>query len=144
MEMAMALEEPQEQDDLHHLDEDLRQIALDNGPQPLRLDRVFNRARRWKPTASVLTSTEAQRPPSPPRARRIYPLPRPVPSGQSIAPLAGLFDYPELLPLVFDQFERPSEWAVLARVSRTWCTLAQKRLYEHVWVRPCRYLFRAA
>lgn len=133
----MALEaEVGEQDDLHSLDEDLRQIALDNGPQPLRLDRVFNRARRWKPSPTAVSPTEAPRPPSPPRARRIFPLPRPLPEDQATSPLSGLFDYPELLPLVLDQFERPSEWAVLARVSRSWCALARKRLYEHVWVRP--------
>lgn len=151
--------------DLHTLDEELRAIRVDDGPklQPLRLDQMFLRARQWReahPEAASI-STPIYRPPSPRRYPQVYPLPLPLPTssstgaieqesagrkdgekgggGSGASPLAGLFRYPELVPLVLDHFDRPSDLAKICRVSREWYTFGAKKLYEQIWIRPCKY-----
>jgi hypothetical protein len=124
------------------IDEEFRHIRLDDGPRlrPLGLDKMFTRVEKWglaHPSPSPSTS-QPTRPPSPPRRRGIYPLPRPQ---EGISPLGGLFDYPELLPLVLSHFDHPRDLAVLARVCSSWCKIARRRLYESVWVRPCKSLY---
>jgi hypothetical protein len=124
------------------IDEEFRHIRLDDGPRlrPLGLDKMFTRVEKWglaHPSPSPSTS-QPTRPPSPPRRRGIYPLPRPQ---EGISPLGRLFDYPELLPLVLSHFDHPRDLAVLARVCSSWCKIARRRLYENIWVRPCRSLF---
>jgi hypothetical protein len=120
------------------INEEFRHIRLDDGPRlrPLGLDKMFTRVEKWglaHPSPSPSTS-QPTRPASPPRRRGIYPLPRPQ---EGISPLGGLFDYPELLPLVLSHFDHPRDLAVLARVCSSWCKIARRRLYESVWVRPC-------
>jgi hypothetical protein len=124
------------------VDAEFRHIQLDPGPrlQPLRLDRMFVRAQEWgesQPKSTPSSSSSIIRAPSPgpARHRTIFPLPKPHACAES--PIGGLFDYPEFLPLILGHFEHPRELAVLARVCRSWCEFARKRLYEHIWVRPC-------
>jgi hypothetical protein len=63
--------------------------------------------------------------------------------GTTISPLAGLFEYPELIPHVLAEFEQPKDLAVLCRVSKAFDWLVRRRLYEHIWIRPweenCHY-----
>ncbi|ORY31235.1 hypothetical protein BCR39DRAFT_527024 [Naematelia encephala] len=123
--------------DVNHLDEQLRLITIGDEPRyaPLRLDRMFLRARQWK--VSTPQVEPVLRPPSPPRKTVVFPLPVPLRADQGDrSPLAGLFDHPELLPLVLQHIERPSELVTLAKVSWQWCILARNKLYEHVWIRP--------
>jgi hypothetical protein len=123
------------------IDEELRHIQLDNGPrlQPLGLDRMISRVHQWAESHPSTSSTSSTiRAPSPIRRRAVYPLPRPQ---EGVSPLGGIFDYPELLPLVLMHFEHPRELAVLARVCRSWCKLARRKLYDHIWVRPCESMF---
>ena len=124
-------------DDVRTLDSELRSIRLDDGPklQPFRLDKMFLRARQWKGSAPQVGPI--RRPPSPPRRAAVFPLPKPLPHGSAVSPLAGLFDYPELLPLVLKDFDQARDLVVLSRVNRAFCKIARRRLYEHVWVRPC-------
>lgn len=119
------------------IDNDFRHIRLDDaGPsQPFRVDRMFSHWETLAETRAPMTTAQPPRPPSPPRRRAAYPLP--LPSDKHTSALGGLFDYPELAPLVLNHFDRPSEFAVLARVCGSWRQIAQKRLYEHIWVRPC-------
>jgi len=121
-----------------NIDEEFRHIRLDDGPplRPLGLDKMITRVENWglaHPSASPSTS-QPLRPPSPPRRRGVYPVPRPQ---EGVSPLGGLFDYPELLPLVLGHFDHPRDLAVLARVCSSWCKIARRRLYESIWVRPC-------
>ena len=126
--------------DLHALTSDLRAIRLDatDGPKlkPLRLDEMFLRASRLSTPSPMSAPVRAQ---SPPRRATVYPLPKPLAEDKP-SPLAGLFDYPELLPGVLGCFESPRDLAVLCRVSRGFERVARKRLYESVWVRPCMSL----
>ncbi|KAK8850569.1 hypothetical protein IAR55_004487 [Kwoniella newhampshirensis] len=154
---------------LHTIDDELRAIRLDDGPklQPLRLDKMFLRARQWRPPAAASSSSSNQiehieRSPTPPRHTKIYPLPLPLPIASStsqpqdtmhetveetrlagVSPLSKLFQYPELVPSVLEHFDQPKDLAIAARVCRDWCRIARKRLYEYVWVRPwedgCRF-----
>lgn len=134
--------------------------------QPLRLDQMFLRARQWREAhpESASISTPIYRPPSPRRYPRIYPLPLPLlPPAETVdqgghelaretneekgvddggisplaSPLASLFRYPELVPLVLDHFDRPSDLAKICRVSREWNAIGRQKLYEHIWIRPC-------
>jgi hypothetical protein len=127
-------------DDIHIMDEELRSIRLDasDSPkvQPLRLDKMFLRAGQWKTTS---TPSPVIRPPSPPRRGAIFPLPKPL-EGRSVSPLAGLFGYAELVPHVLEWFEHPRDLAVLCRVSKEFCAIARRKLYESIWVRPCEWL----
>jgi hypothetical protein len=121
------------------INEEFRHVRIDDAPRirPLGLDRMFTRVQQWgesHPTPSTST-TQPVRAPSPPRRRAIYPLPH---AREGISPLGGLFDYPELLPLVLAHFEHPRELAVLARVCSSWCRIARKKLYENIWIRPCQ------
>lgn len=127
--MAMS-----DQYEIHSLDSDLRSIRLGDEPklQPLRLEEMFTRATQWQGTAPA--PGPILRPPSPKKQQDVYPLPKPM---DGISPLGGLFDYPELVPLILKHFERPEEWVVLARVNRAFCGIVRKKLYNHVWIRPC-------
>ena len=124
-------------DDLHHIDDSIRSIQYDDGRryQPLRLDKMFDRATNWKSTPQV---GPIARPPTPPRRNLIYPLPLPLKETQEISPLSRLFEYPELVPSVFKHFDRPNELATLALVNKEFCELARKKLYKSLWIRPCR------
>ena len=129
-------------DDLHNLDDSLRSIGIADGRryQPLQLDKMFARAANWGIPSSS-SSTSIPRPPSPPRLREIYPLPKPLEDHQGqVSPLEQLFTYPELLPLVLRHCDRPSELAVIARVNKEFCRLARMQLYESIWVRSCQCL----
>ncbi|WVR08647.1 hypothetical protein IAU60_005704 [Kwoniella sp. DSM 27419] len=123
--------------ELSGLDAELRAIRLDEGPRlvPLRLDQLEDRTRRWHAANPTISSrSEAvYRPPSPPRESRIYPLPLKT---DGVSPLAGLFQMPELVPLILDSFDKPRDLAKICRVSREWCHIGRRRLYEHVWIRP--------
>ena len=119
------------------IDSDFRHIQLDDtGPfRSLQVDKLFLRAHQWR--AQTQSSTSRQhRPPSPIRKRQVYPLPLPTKNPES--PLGGLFDYPEITPLVLSHFDHPRDFVTLARVCRSWNSIVRKRLYEHIWVRPCR------
>jgi len=118
------------------IDEEFRHIRLDDGPRlrPLGLDKMFTRVEKWGLAHPSPSTSQPARPASPPRHRGIYPLPR---FQEGISPLGGLFDYPELLPLVLSHFDHPRDLAVLAKVCSSWCKIARRRLYESIWVRPC-------
>lgn len=126
-------------EDLNQIDDSLRSIRLDASDtprlQPLSLDKMFSRAHAWGLRHPSVAGPSVIRPPSPPRRKLIYPLPKPMEGGE-VSPLAGLFDYPELIPHVLSEFEHPMEMAVLCRVSKTFDYLVRRRLYEHIWVRP--------
>ncbi|WVQ95692.1 hypothetical protein IAU59_002790 [Kwoniella sp. CBS 9459] len=136
-----------DEQELLNLDAELRAIRLDDGPRliPLRLDKMFLRARQWHaahPSSHVPEPIE--RPPTPPRQAKVYPLPRPLstkgksralPEGR-VSPLSKLFEYPELVPSVLEHFDQPRDLAKICRVSREWCRIGRRRLYEHVWIRP--------
>ncbi|WRT70742.1 uncharacterized protein IL334_007741 [Kwoniella shivajii] len=143
---------------LHGLDAELRAIRLDDGPrlQPLRLDKMFLRARQWHAANPKSYASEPiYRPPSPPKLPPIYPLPQPLPihlvsSSSSIpqngdkrkerengvSPLSQLFEYPELIPLVLDNFDQPRDLANICRVNKEWYSIIRKKLYNHIWIRP--------
>ncbi|KAK6906564.1 hypothetical protein L486_07821 [Kwoniella mangroviensis CBS 10435] len=138
---------------LHDLDAELRAIRLDDGPrlQPLRLDKMFLRARQWHAANPRSYASESlYRPPTPPKSAPIYPLPKPLLSQskpqakgkeregkeEGVSPLSALFDYPELIPLVLDSFDQPRDLARISRVSKEWNRIARKKLYKHIWVRP--------
>lgn len=132
-------------DDLHHLDDSLRSIRLDatdtSRAQQLSLDKMFSRAHAWHDRVqasrcAALGPDSVVRPASPPRNRPIHPLPRPLEGSVGISPLAKLFEYPELIPHVLDEFHHPREMAVLCRVSKGFERLVRKRLYDYIWVRP--------
>lgn len=128
--------EKMEPDDI---DSDFRHIQLDDtGPfRSLQVDKLFLRAHQWRsqtPHAESSTSRH-HRPPSPIRQRAVFPLPLPTDKVES--PLGGLFDYPELAPLVLGHFDRPRDFATLGRVCKSWNSITRKKLYEHIWVRPC-------
>ena len=105
--------------------------------QPLMLDKMFERVFAWGIARSA-------GPPSRPLQDLNTSAPldtvqdeSPAMAGvQANSPLGALFDYPELTPHILGWFERPSELAVLARVNRTFCGIARKKLYHHVWIRP--------
>ncbi len=124
-------------DDLHTIDDSLRSIHVDDGRRlkPLLLDKMFNRATQWKGSSPQIRPII--RPPSPPRRPTVFPLPQPLPAQEKISPLGGLFDYPELLPLVLREFDQTRDLVILARVNKAFCKLVQRKLYAHVWVRPC-------
>ena len=145
---------------MEDLQGDLGQIRLHDPPRPtsLQLDRMFDRVTAWaarQPPRSFKSGGHAsttsggttigelveaeQGPSGSSQVRRPYPLPRRSRAEQrgKPSPLEGLFDYPELTPMILDKFEHPRDLAVLARVSKGWCGLVRRRLYEHVWVRPC-------
>jgi len=118
------------------INEDLRHIQPDEVPR-LRhsdLDKMFTRAHEWGLAHPTPSSSQPTRAPSPPRRKAVYPLPK---ARDGVSPLGGLFDYPELLPLVLRHFDHPRELAVLARVCRSWCKIARRKLYEKIWIRPC-------
>ncbi|WVQ70645.1 hypothetical protein IAR50_000167 [Cryptococcus sp. DSM 104548] len=142
-----------DEQDLHHLDDQLRAIRIDDGPrlQPLRLDKMFLRAHQWRgPTTNATNITTHQTaPPTPPREPPIYPLPKPyspsaaAPNDSSAnlatneaSPLAALFQYAELVPLVLENFHQPKDLAKICRVCKEWCSIGRKQMYSHVWVRP--------
>ncbi|OCF33621.1 hypothetical protein I316_04695 [Kwoniella heveanensis BCC8398] len=141
-----------DEQELLNLDAELRAIRLDDGPRliPLRLDKMFLRARQWHAAHPPSHIPEpVQRPPTPPRQARVYPLPRPLPpsKGKSVvgaenendddvSPLSKLFEYPELVPSVLEHFDQPRDLAKICRVSREWCRIGRRKLYEHVWIRP--------
>ncbi|WWD20751.1 hypothetical protein CI109_105227 [Kwoniella shandongensis] len=140
-----------DEDALRTIDDELRAIRLDDGPKlvPLRLDKMFLRARQWRPpttngassssTAMNDRNVQVERPPTPPRSTIIYPLPLPLPANTkevTISPLWKLFQYPELVPSVLEHFDQPKDLAIVARVCKDWCRIARKRLYEYIWVRP--------
>lgn len=109
-------------------------IQVEPQRRPLGLDKMFLRARNWKhgtPSAPI-------RPPSPPPGEVHLALPAPLHEGDMVSPLAGLFQYPELVPLVLEELKRPGELATAARVCSQWNMIARRRLYANVWVRPCR------
>lgn len=106
--------------------------------QPLMLDKMFERVFTW----GIARSGE--------RPARIHAQGSKTPVGinndddaspvepmQVDSPLGALFDYPELTPHILKWFERPAELAVLARVNTTFRDIARKKLYYHIWVRPC-------
>lgn len=131
-----------DESDLHAIDAQLRAIRVDDGPprKPLLLDKMFMRAIQWSGSSKMYQSDESSTPPppSPPRQPEIYPLPLGIPErSYGPSPLSMLFRYEELVPLVLENFDKPSDWAKLCRVSKGWCGIGRKRLYEHVWVRPC-------
>lgn len=126
--------------DSDDIDSDFRHIQLDDtGPfRSLQVDKLFLRAHQWRSQGQGESSTSQsreKRPPSPVRKRQVYPLPLPNKSVES--PLGGLFDYPEITPLVLSHFDHPRDFVTLARVCKSWDSIVRKRLYEHVWVRPC-------
>ncbi|WWC72622.1 uncharacterized protein I206_106585 [Kwoniella pini CBS 10737] len=138
---------------LHDIDAELRAIRLDDDRprlQPLRLDKMFLRARQWHAANPRSYASEPIfRPPSPPKYPPIYPLPHPLLPSKSkgkekeqntdeslISPLSALFEYPELIPLVLDNFDQPRDLATISRVSKEWNRIARKKLYRHIWVRP--------
>lgn len=124
-------------DDIELISDELRHINVDLvRHQPLRLDKMFLRATEWR--AASEASSSVKRAPSPPRPAATYPLPKPCNDG--VSPLAGLFDYPELIPHVLKWFERPAELGILARVNRTFCDIVRKKLYGHIWIRPCEWI----
>ncbi|KIR35721.1 hypothetical protein I352_01999 [Cryptococcus deuterogattii MMRL2647] len=130
-----------DESDLHAIDAQLRAIRVDDGPprKPLLLDKMFMRAIQWSGSSKMYQSDESSTPPppSPPRQPEIYPLPLGIPEqSYGPSPLSMLFRYEELVPLVLENFDKPSDWAKLCRVSKGWCRIGRKRLYEHVWVRP--------
>lgn len=118
------------------LPDDLRSIRLDDGRrlQPLRLDAMFDRASNWRKSSQAGPSTRA---PSPPRKSRVYPLPKAMDAGVEVSPLAGLFEYPELVPQVLKWFDRPAELATIARVNQEFLGIARKQMYASIWIRPC-------
>jgi hypothetical protein len=130
-------------DELHHLDSELRAIQLyaNEAPrlQPIRLgiDKMFLRAHQW---ASTSAPAPIARPPSPPRRAAIFPLPKPMEGGAQTSPLGGLFEFPELIPHVLEWFEHPRDLAVLCRVSKSFNSVARKKLYQNIWVRPCEWI----
>lgn len=126
--------------DLHDLDSDLRNIRVDDGRrfQPLRLEQMFSRAEAYGRKRQAARSAPIVRPSSPPRRAAVIALPLPLGEGQAVSPLGGLFDYPELLPYVLKNFERPQELATLARVNKAFCRLVRRKLYATIWVRPCQ------
>lgn len=114
---------------------DLGGIRVDPPRRPLGLDRIFERAQRWKqgaPSAPVRT-------PSPPPSAVRLALPAPLRDGAAESPLGELFAYPDLVPLVLEHLRRPGELATAARVSRDWQRIATKTLYRDIWVRPCEW-----
>lgn len=124
------------------IDSDFRHIQLDDtGPfRSLQVDKLFLRAHQWRSqnhgeAESSTAQSREHRPPSPVRKRQVYPLPLPNKSAES--PLGGLFDYPEITPLVLSHFDHPRDFVNLARVCKSWTWIVRKRLYEHIWVRPC-------
>jgi len=124
-------------DDIETMSSDLRAMRVEElAPRyrPLQLDRMFTRAQNWKTTSRPPPVIRA---PSPPRPRTVFPLPNPMREGERVSPLGGLFDFPELLPQVLRHFDQPKELVVLARVNKAFCSLARRKLYDHVWVRPC-------
>lgn len=129
-------------DELHHLDTELRAIQLyaNEAPrlQPIRLgiDKMFLRAHQW---ASTSAPAPIARPPSPPRRAAIFPLPKPMEGDAQTSPLGGLFEFPELIPHVLEWFEHPRDLAVLCRVSKGFNGVARKKLYQNIWVRPCEW-----
>jgi hypothetical protein len=124
-------------EDLNTIDDSLRSIRLDASDAPriktLSLDKMFSRAHAW--SVPSIAGPSIIRAPSPPRRRPIYPLPQPLEGGE-ISPLAALFEYTDLIPLVLGEFEHPKEMAILCRVSKGFDHLVRRRLYEHVWIRP--------
>ena len=123
------------------ISDELRSIRIDDGPryQPLQLDKMFLRAGQWQNAPS--NPHDQLQPPSPPRRRTVFPLPRPLTEGhRGLSPLSGLFEYPELIPHVLKWFERPGELATLARVNHTFYGIVSKALYQNVWIRPCESL----
>lgn len=126
-----------------NLDTDLRAITLnasDNAPpKTLRLDEMFARVQRWGEARRELDgdqSPASTRPSSPSWEPRLpFPLPKPLRDGEMSA-LGGLMAYPELLPLVVRHFDHPRELAILCRVHPDFRSLAQKKLYHRIWVRP--------
>ncbi|WVF68162.1 hypothetical protein IAT40_002927 [Kwoniella sp. CBS 6097] len=137
-----------DEQELLNLDAELRAIRLDEGPRliPLRLDKMFLRARQWhaaNPSAHVPEPIE--RPPTPPRQAKVYPLPKPLSHNKgkgrvmlddAVSPLSRLFQYPELVPSVLEHFDQPKDLAKICRVSKEWCRIGRRRLYAHVWIRP--------
>jgi hypothetical protein len=117
---------------------DLGAIRVDAPRHPLGLDRMFERAAlRGRPSGA----SAPVRPASPPQraAPLALPLPLPLPPGTSTpgaSPLAQLFLYPELTPLVLAHLDRPAHLAVAACVCSEWKYTAARRLYADVWVRP--------
>ncbi|ODN99450.1 hypothetical protein L198_03294 [Cryptococcus wingfieldii CBS 7118] len=142
-----------DEQDLHHLDDQLRAIRVDDGPrlQPLRLDKMFLRAHQWRGSTSNAADISIQHksPPTPPREPPIYPLPKSYESSSAtlgdtsatratdqVSPLAALFQYAELVPLVLESFDQPRDLAKICRVCKEWCSIGRKQMYSHVWVRP--------
>lgn len=123
-------------DDIHTLDTGLGAISVDKGPNlPLGLDTLSLLAH-----PSVLQLRPVPRPPSPSRRAQVCPLPKPQADGKETAsPLGGLFDIPELQSSVLEGFDQPRDLAVLARVNKAFCKLARRKLYSHVWIRPCAF-----
>jgi hypothetical protein len=120
------------------MDDELLSIPSNVIPrlQPLRVDAMFSRAEEWKSENHLHSAPP--RPLSPARKYPVYPLPLPLGQrDQGVSPLSGLFDYPELLPHVLEHFDKPTELAVLAKVSRAFYAIVRKPLYRHIWVRPC-------
>lgn len=100
--------------------------------RPLGLDKMFSRAEHWKHRAGPSAPV---RPPSPPPGAGHLALPAPL-VGRDVSPLAELFNYPDLVPEVLAQLQRPGELAVAARVCKVWAKIARRRLYRDIWVRP--------
>lgn len=128
-------------EDIESISDEFRHINVTEARlQPLRLDKMFMRATEWR--AASEASSSVIRTPSPPRNVTVYPLPLPLapshdyPTGH-MSPLARLFGYMELVPNVLKWFERPGELAALCRVNRAFYEILQKKLYQHIWVRPC-------
>nr|XP_018259775.1 uncharacterized protein I303_07845 [Kwoniella dejecticola CBS 10117]OBR81933.1 hypothetical protein I303_07845 [Kwoniella dejecticola CBS 10117] len=115
---------------------------------------MFLRARQWHAANPRSYASEPlYRPPSPPRYPPIYPLPLPLAQSRSpsadkgkskaidssqegISPLSALFEYPELIPLVLENFDQSRDLAKISRVCKEWNRIARRKLYSHIWVRP--------
>lgn len=118
--------------DIDQLNDDLRSIRVEETRlRPLGLDRMFDRATEWKKSAPSAPG----RAPSPPRMSTVYPLP--LLYDGPVSPLGKLFGYPEMVPHVLKWFARPGELATLATVSWGFKEIVQRKLYGHIWIRPC-------
>ena len=116
--------------------------ATDNPPpRTLRLEEMFTRVERWGEARRAAriddTPTAASTRPSSPAHGIRQPFPLPLPhDADGPSSLSRIVEYPELLPLILRHFEQPKELAILCRVNSDFRYLAQKKLYERVWLRP--------
>jgi hypothetical protein len=109
--------------------------------QPLMLDKMFERVFAWGMARSAhstakMVQESASGSNTPIRVNTTTST-GPEEDLQTNSPLGALFDYPELTPHILKWFERPCELAVLVRVNSTFRDIARKKLYHHIWIRPC-------